>query len=83
MLYSVSILLSISINLMFNDVFSRDNLPEIKDRAHAINRDGKRSKRTHWVSLFIDRNTDAYLMFLGLNMFLKKYLKKSNKIYDL
>ena len=54
--------------MFFQEIIYRE-----QKRAHAINRDGKRSKRTHWVSLFIDRNTDAYLMFLGLNMFLKKY----------
>ena len=28
-----------------------------------INLDGKESKRTHWVSLFIDRNTAVYLLY--------------------
>ena len=61
---------------MFNDVFSRDNLLGIKDRAHAINHDGKRSKRTHWVSLFIDRNTDAYFNVFGIEYVPQEVLKK-------
>ena len=48
----------------FNGVFSRKNLPKIKDRASVINLDGKKSKGTHWVSLFI---------FLELNIFFMKY----------
>ena len=44
------------------------NLPKIKDGAFVINLDGKKSKGTHWVSLFI---------FLKLNIFLMKYETKS------
>ena len=36
--------------------FSRNNLSRIKDGANVINLDDK-SKGTHWVSLYIDRNT--------------------------
>ena len=34
--------------------FSRNNLPTIKDGAYMRNLDHKKSKGTHWVSLFID-----------------------------
>ena len=44
----------------FNGVFSRNNLPKIKDGAYIINLDDKNSKGTHWVSLFIDRNVAVY-----------------------
>ena len=44
----------------FNGVFSRNNLPRIKDGAYVINLDDKNSKRTHWVSVFIDRNLAVY-----------------------
>ena len=40
----------------FNGVYSRDDLPRIKDGANVINLNNKQSKRTHWVSLFTDRN---------------------------
>ena len=36
----------------FNGVFSRNSLPRIKERAYVINLDDKKSKGTHWVSLF-------------------------------
>ena len=38
----------------FNGVFSRDNLPKIKDRAYGINLDDREGKGTHWVSLSVD-----------------------------
>ena len=41
----------------FHNIFSRDNLPRINDNAYAINLDDKQSNGTHWVPLFIDKNT--------------------------
>ena len=49
----------------FNGVYSRDNLPRIKDRAYVTNLDDRQSKITDWVSLFIDRNTAVYLDSFG------------------
>ena len=39
----------------------------------------KKSKRTHWVSLFIDRNTDSYVDSFGIECISQKVL---NKIKD-
>ena len=44
----------------FNGLFSGKNLPKIKDEAYVISHNHKNSKGTHWVSLFIDRNTALY-----------------------
>ena len=44
-----------SIDLMA--FFSRNNLRRIKDGTNVINLDDKKSQETHWVSLFMDRNT--------------------------
>ena len=44
----------------FDGVFSRDNLLRIKEGACVINLDGKQTKATHCVSLFIDRYTAGY-----------------------
>ena len=33
---------------------------------HVINLDDKQSKRMHWVSLFIDKNTAVYFDSLGI-----------------
>ena len=51
---------------VFNGVFSRNNLPKTKDRVYVINFNGKTSKGTHWVPLFIDRNTVVYFDSFGV-----------------
>ena len=53
--------------------FSEDNLPRIKDGVYVINLDDKQNKGTHWISLFIERNTAVYFLFLELSTFLQKY----------
>ena len=74
-LSNIEIIKYFNYNPRFNGFFSRDNLPRIKDGEYEINLIGKKSNRKHWSSLFIDRNTLRYLIFLELNMFifLKKY----------
>ena len=37
----------------FNGVFSRNNLPEIKDVAYVINLGGYKSIRMHWIALYV------------------------------
>ena len=44
----------------FNGVSSINNLPRIKDAANVINLDDKKSKGTHRVPLFFDKNTAVY-----------------------
>ena len=39
----------------FNDVYSRNNLPKIKDGVYVINRDEYRSIGSHWIVLFAKR----------------------------
>ena len=51
---------------IFNGVFARNNLPRIKDWAYLINLDDKKCKGTHWVSLFIDRNTVVYFAYFQI-----------------
>ena len=36
----------------FNDVYSRNNLPKIKDGAYVINLDEYKSIGTHWIVFF-------------------------------
>ena len=59
-------------------LFSRNNLPRIKDGAYIINLDDKKSKGTHWVTLFIERNT-VYFDSFGMEYIPQEL---SNKIKD-
>ena len=62
----------------FYGVFSRDNLPRIKDGAYVININDNKSKGAQWVSLIFDRNTAMYFdFFLKSNIFLNVYQTKS------
>ena len=63
----------------FNGVFSRNNLLRMKDGKYVINLDDKNSKGTHWVSLFIDRNTALYFDSFGIKYIPQEVL---NKIKD-
>ena len=59
--YSASQLRDLMVYIKFKGVFSRNNLPRIKDGPYSINLDDKRSKETHWASLFIDKSKAVYL----------------------
>ena len=63
----------------FIGVFKRDNLPTIKDGVYVIYFHVKKSKRTHWVSLFIDRNMAVYFDSFGIEYIQQEVL---NKIKD-
>ena len=40
----------------FNDVYPRNNLPNIKNGAYVINLDGYESVGTHWIALYVNAN---------------------------
>ena len=40
----------------FNVVYSRNNLPKIKDGAYVVNLDEFKSVRTHWIALYVKSN---------------------------
>ena len=42
-----------------NGVYSRDNLPAIKDGAYAINLDEYSEIGTHWVSLWVNNSNNV------------------------
>ena len=44
----------------FNGVYSRNNLPEIKDEAYVINLDEYESKVAHWIALYVNANNIVY-----------------------
>ena len=57
-------------------IFSRDNLPIMKDEAYVISLDDKQSRGTHWVSLFVYRNEAVYFDSLEIEYIPQKVLKK-------
>ena len=42
--------------MIFNGVYSRNNIPKIRDKEYVINLDEFKSIGTHWVSLSVDDN---------------------------
>ena len=49
--------------LRFNGVYSRDNLPKIKDGAYIINLDEYSDIGTHWVALWVNNNVTYFDSF--------------------
>ena len=45
----------------FNDVYSRNNLPKIKDGTYKINLDEFKSIGTHWIDLCVNGNNEITL----------------------
>ena len=44
----------------FNHVYSRNNLPKIKDGAYVINPDKYKSIRPYWTALYVNGNYVTY-----------------------
>ena len=61
----------------FNEIFSRNNLPRLKDGAYVINIDGKQSKGTHWASLFIEKDTVVCCDSFGIEYIPQGVLNKT------
>ena len=52
--------------LRFNCVYSRDNLPKIKDGAYVINHDKYFDIGTQWISLYVQNNDVTYFDSFGV-----------------
>ena len=50
----------------FNGVYSRDNLPRIKDGTYVINLDEYSDIGTHWVALYVHNNYVTYFDSFGV-----------------
>ena len=64
-----------------NGVYSRNNLPKIKDRADVINLDKYKSEGTNWIALHVNDNNVTYFDKFGVEHISKeiKKLKKKQK----
>ena len=56
----------------FNGVYSRDNLPKIKDGAYVISLDEHSDIGTHWVALYANSNSVTYFDSFGVEHIPKK-----------
>ena len=56
----------------FNDVYSRNNLPKVKDGAYVINLDDYKSIGTHWIALYVNDNNIIYFDSFGVEHIPKK-----------
>ena len=63
-------------NLYLMQFFQEKNLPSIKDGTHVRNLDDKKSKGTHWIPLFINKNVAVYFDFFGIEYNPLEVLKK-------
>ena len=50
----------------FNGVYSRNNLPKIKDGAYVTNHDEVKSIGTHWIALYVNGNNIMYFDSFGV-----------------
>ena len=68
-----------------NGVYSRNNLPKIKDRADVINLDKYKSEGTHWIALHVNDNNVTYFDKFGVEHISKeiKKLKKNKNITNI
>ena len=62
----------------FNGVYSRNNLPKIKDGAYVKNLDEFKSIGTHCITLYVNANNIIYFDNFGVEPMLKNKLKLRN-----
>ena len=65
----------------FNDVYSRDNLPKLKDETYIIYLDEYSDLGTHWINLWVDNNDVTYFVSFGAEHIpkeIKEFVKNKN-----
>ena len=50
----------------FNGVYSRENLPRIRDGAYIINLDDQSDIGTHWIALYLQNTDVTYFVSFGV-----------------
>ena len=64
-----------------NGVYSRDNLPKLKDGTYIINLDEYSDIGTHWIDLWVDNNDVTYFASFGAEHIpkeIKEFVKNKN-----
>ena len=70
----------------FNGIYSRDNLPKIKDVAYVINLDEYYDIGTHWIALYVQKNDVTYCDSFGVEHIpkeIKAFINKSTIVTNL
>ena len=70
----------------FNGVYSRNNLPKIKDGAYVINLDEYKSIGTHWIALYVNAENVTYFDSFGVEHIpkeIKKFIGNKNIITNI
>ena len=57
----------------FNGVYSRNNVPIVKDGAYVINLVEVKSIGVHWIALHVNGNNIIYLYSFVVELFQKKF----------
>ena len=65
----------------FNGVYSRNNLPKIKDGAYVINLDKFKSIGTHWIALYVNVQNVTYFDSFGVEHIPKEIENITTNIY--
>ena len=60
----------------FNGVFSRNNLPKLKNGAYVINLDHSENTGTHWIVIFMKNNEVIYFDSFGVEYIPKEIMKR-------
>ena len=77
MKYKIIILITRSeLRTRFNGVYSRDNLPKIKDGAYVTNLDEYSHIGTHWIALYLLNNDVTYF-----DSFRVEHIPKEIKVF--
>ena len=67
---------------IFNGVYSRNNLPKIKNGAYIINLDEYQDICTHWIALFVKKDQVIYFDSFGVE-YVPKVIKKFTENKDI
>ena len=59
----------------FNVVYSRNNLPKIKDSAYIINFDEYESTGTYWIALYVNAENVTYFDSFGVELIPEEIIK--------
>ena len=71
---------------IFNGVYSRNNLPNLKDGAYVINLDKYKSIGTHWIALHVNDNNVTYFDSFGVEHIpkeIKKFIGNKNIVKNI